>query len=360
MLSFAKLVFIPAGELPYLCRMEQLLQQIELSKNEVAAFADGDAETFRIKYLGTKGLVKAIMGEMKNVAPENKKAAGQLLNDFKIFVEEKYNQLKGSTVNAQLSTANLLDFTLPADALPLGSRHPISLVKNKVVAVFQRLGFAVAEGPEVEDDWHNFSALNLPENHPARDMQDTFYISQNPDWLLRTHTSSVQVREMEKGKLPIRIICPGRVYRNETISARAHCFFHQVEGLYIAENVSFADLKQTLYFFVQEMFGSTVKVRFRPSYFPFTEPSAEMDISCLICGGEGCSVCKKTGWVEILGCGMVHPSVLDNCGIDSNKYTGFAFGMGIERITMLKYQIKDLRLFSENDVRFLKQFTGAV
>ena len=340
--------------------MEQLLQQIELSKNEVAAFGDGDAETFRIKYLGTKGLVKAIMGEMKNVAPENKKAAGQLLNDFKIFVEEKYNQLKGTTVNAQLSTANLLDFTLPADALPLGSRHPISLVKNKVVAVFQRLGFAVAEGPEVEDDWHNFTALNLPENHPARDMQDTFYISQNPDWLLRTHTSSVQVREMEKGKLPIRIICPGRVYRNETISARAHCFFHQVEGLYIAENVSFADLKQTLYFFVQEMFGSTVKVRFRPSYFPFTEPSAEMDISCLICGGEGCSVCKKTGWVEILGCGMVHPSVLDNCGIDSNKYTGFAFGMGIERITMLKYQIKDLRLFSENDIRFLKQFTGAV
>ena len=340
--------------------MEQLLEQIDSYKREITAWQDGDAEAFRIKYLGTKGLVKTIMGEMKNVAPENKKAAGQLLNEFKLFVEQKYTDIKGTTINTQLSTDNPLDFTLPGDPLPLGSRHPISLVKNKVVAVFQRLGFAVAEGPEIEDDWHNFTALNLPENHPARDMQDTFYISQNPDWLLRTHTSSVQVREMEKGKLPIRIICPGRVYRNETISARAHCFFHQVEGLYIAENVSFADLKQTLYFFVQEMFGATVKVRFRPSYFPFTEPSAEMDISCLICGGEGCSVCKKTGWVEILGCGMVHPNVLDNCGIDSNKYTGFAFGMGIERITMLKYQIKDLRLFSENDVRFLKQFTGAV
>ena len=340
--------------------MEQLLQQIDSYKKEITAWQDGDAEAFRIKYLGTKGLVKTIMSEMKDVAPENKKAAGQLLNEFKLFVEQKYTDLKDTAVNTQLSTDSSLDFTLPGDALPLGSRHPISLVKNKVVAVFQRLGFAVAEGPEIEDDWHNFTALNLPENHPARDMQDTFYISQNPDWLLRTHTSSVQVREMEKGKLPIRIICPGRVYRNETISARAHCFFHQVEGLYIAENVSFADLKQTLYFFVQEMFGATVKVRFRPSYFPFTEPSAEMDISCLICGGKGCSVCKKTGWVEILGCGMVHPNVLDNCGIDSNKYTGFAFGMGIERITMLKYQIKDLRLFSENDVRFLKQFTGAV
>jgi phenylalanyl-tRNA synthetase alpha chain len=346
--------------------MEQLLQQIEVLKAEIAAFTNGDAETFRIKYLGTKGMVKAIMGEMKNVAAENKKVAGQLLNEFKLFTEAKYESLKASTNNDKSagpggqSTGNEYDLSLPADPLPLGSRHPISLVKNKITSIFQRLGFAVAEGPEIEDDFHNFTALNLPENHPARDMQDTFYISQNPDWLLRTHTSSVQVREMQKGKLPIRIICPGRVYRNETISARAHCFFHQVEGLYIAENVSFADLKQTLYFFVQEMFGKDFKVRFRPSYFPFTEPSAEMDISCLICGGEGCSVCKKTGWVEILGCGMVHPNVLDNCGIDSNKYTGFAFGMGIERITMLKYQIKDLRLFSENDVRFLKQFTSAV
>ena len=340
--------------------MEQLVQQIEAYKSEITAFDGADAEAFRIKYLGTKGLVKSIMGEMKNVAPENKKAAGQLLNEFKLFTEAKYDTMLQSTTNNQQPTTNNIDFTLPGDNLPLGSRHPISLVRNKIVSIFQRLGFAVAEGPEIEDDFHNFSALNLPENHPARDMQDTFYIAQNPDWLLRTHTSSVQVREMEKGKLPIRIICPGRVYRNETISARAHCFFHQVEGLYIAENVSFADLKQTLYFFVQEMFGKDVKVRFRPSYFPFTEPSAEMDISCLICGGKGCNVCKHTGWVEILGCGMVHPNVLDNCGIDSNKYTGFAFGMGIERITMLKYQIKDLRLFSENDVRFLKQFTSAV
>jgi phenylalanyl-tRNA synthetase alpha chain len=340
--------------------MEQLVQQIENYKQEITAFNGGDAEAFRIKYLGTKGLVKAIMAEMKNVAAENKKAAGQLLNEFKVFAEKKYEELLLATANGRQSTAINIDLSLPGNDIPLGSRHPISIVRNKIVSIFQRLGFAVAEGPEIEDDFHNFSALNLPENHPARDMQDTFYISQNPDWLLRTHTSSVQVREMQKGKLPIRIICPGRVYRNETISARAHCFFHQVEGLYIAENVSFADLKQTLYFFVQEMFGKDVKVRFRPSYFPFTEPSAEMDISCLICGGKGCNVCKKTGWVEILGCGMVHPNVLDNCGIDSNKFTGFAFGMGIERITMLKYQIKDLRLFSENDIRFLKQFTGAV
>lgn len=351
---------VPGRQVPYLCQMEELLQKIDALKGEIASYKEGDAETFRIKYLGSKGLIKSIMGEMKNVSAENKKQAGQLLNEFKVFTEARYEELKGSNTNEAGATANNIDLTLPADPLPVGSRHPISLVKNRIISIFQRLGFAVAEGPEIEDDFHNFTALNLPENHPAREMQDTFYISQNPDWLLRTHTSSVQVREMQKGHLPIRIICPGRVYRNETISARAHCFFHQVEGLYIAENVSFADLKQTLYFFVQEMFGKDVKVRFRPSYFPFTEPSAEMDISCLICGGDGCSVCKKTGWVEILGCGMVHPNVLDNCGIDSNKYTGFAFGMGIERITMLKYQIKDLRLFSENDLRFLKQFTAAV
>jgi phenylalanyl-tRNA synthetase alpha chain len=343
--------------------MENLVQQIEDYKKEIKNFIahkSEEAEVFRIKYLGAKGLVKEVMGEMKNVASDKKREFGQLLNEFKIFAEAKYEELKAATTNGKEATANDLDLTLPGDPLPMGSRHPISLVRNQIVTIFQRLGFAVAEGPEIEDDWHNFTALNLPENHPARDMQDTFYIAQHPDWLLRTHTSSVQVREMEKGKLPIRIICPGRVYRNETISARAHCFFHQVEGLYIAENVSFADLKQTLYFFVQEMFGNEVKVRFRPSYFPFTEPSAEMDISCLICGGKGCNVCKHTGWVEILGCGMVHPNLLDNCGIDSNKYTGFAFGMGIERITMLKYQIKDLRLFSENDVRFLKQFTSAI
>jgi len=342
--------------------MDQLLAQVEQYKKEIEAAVvtnKEELEAFRIKYLGTKGLLKSIMGEMKNVPVDQKKVAGQLLNEFKVFTETFYEQLSEKMITENPAASNTIDVTLPGQPLPLGTRHPISIVQNKIISIFQRLGFSVAEGPEIEDDWHNFSALNLPENHPARDMQDTFYISQNPDWLLRTHTSSVQIREMEKKELPLRIICPGRVYRNETISARAHCFFNQVEGLYIAENVSFADLKQTLYFFVKEMFGQDVKVRFRPSYFPFTEPSAEMDISCLICGGEGCSVCKRTGWVEILGCGMVHPSVLDNCGIDSNKYTGFAFGLGIERITMLTYQVKDLRLFSENDVRFLKQFTQA-
>jgi phenylalanyl-tRNA synthetase alpha chain len=352
--------------------MEELIKKIENYHKEIEAFKienNSTAESFRIKYLGTKGLIKSIMAEMKNVPAENKKAFGQMLNDLKLFTENKYEELKKTAENKSAQhkgepvPENTIDFTLPGDKLPLGSRHPISLVRNKIVSIFQRLGFAVAEGPEIEDDWHNFTALNITENHPARDMQDTFYVSSpsgGTNWMLRTHTSSVQVREMEKGKLPIRIICPGRVYRNETISARAHCFFHQVEGLYIAEEVSFADLKQTLYFFVQEMFGDTVKIRFRPSYFPFTEPSAEMDISCLICGGTGCNICKHTGWVEILGCGMAHPKILENCGINSDKYSGFAFGMGIERITMLKYQIKDLRLFSENDLRFLKQFTGAV
>ena len=344
--------------------MENLLAQIGQYKKEISetTVANKEAlEAFRIKYLGTKGLVKTIMGEMKNVAPENKKEAGQLLNEFKLFTEAAFDGFQQGISSGDVDhDSDGMDVSLPGTPLPLGSRHPISIVQNKIISIFHRLGFAVAEGPEIEDDWHNFTALNLPENHPARDMQDTFYINQNPAWLLRTHTSSVQIREMEKGQLPLRIICPGRVYRNETISARAHCFFNQVEGLYIAENVSFADLKQTLYFFVQEMFGDKVKIRFRPSYFPFTEPSAEMDISCLICGGTGCNVCKKTGWVEILGCGMVHPAVLENCGIDSNKYSGFAFGMGIERITMLTYQVKDLRLFSENDLRFLKQFTAAI
>jgi phenylalanyl-tRNA synthetase alpha chain len=344
--------------------MERLLQQVEQYKAEIREAkvnTKEELEAFRIRFLGTKGVVKAIMSEMKDVPVPQKKEAGQLLNEFKLFAESAYEQLKqnadGGKSNTEISG---IDISLPGHPLPLGSRHPISIVQNKIISIFQRLGFSVAEGPEIEDDWHNFTALNLPADHPARDMQDTFYISRNPDLLLRTHTSSVQIREMEKGILPLRIICPGRVYRNETISARAHCFFNQVEGLYIAENVSFADLKQTLYFFVKEMFGDTVKIRFRPSYFPFTEPSAEMDISCLICKGSGCNVCKKTGWVEILGCGMVHPKVLENCGIDSKKFTGFAFGMGIERITMLSYQVKDLRLFSENDIRFLRQFTGTI
>jgi phenylalanyl-tRNA synthetase alpha chain len=343
--------------------MEQLIQQINNYKKEIETFTATDekqVEEFRIKYLGTKGIVKAIMAEMKNVAPEKKKDAGQLLNDFKLFVENKYEELKTASGSRITTNDSRLDLSLPGDELPIGSRHPVTLMRNRIVSIFQRLGFAVAEGPEIEDDWHNFGALNLPEHHPARDMQDTFYIQQNPDWVLRTHTSNVQIREMEKGKLPIRMIMPGRVYRNETISARSHCFFHQVEGLYIDENVSFADLKQTLYFFVKEMYGKDVKVRFRPSYFPFTEPSAEMDVSCFICGGVGCNICKKTGWVEILGCGMVHPNVLSNCNIDPNKYTGFAFGMGIERPAMLKYGINDIRLFSENDVRFLKQFTSAI
>lgn len=317
------------------------------------------AENFRIRFLGTKGIIKSLMAEMKNVPAEKKKEFGQVMNDLKLFAENKLEQLKGSTLNIEHQTSTI-DLTLPGDAMPLGSRHPITLVRNRIISIFQRLGFSVAYGPEIEDDWHNFTALNLPPDHPARDMQDTFYVQQNPDWLLRTHTSNVQIREMEKGKLPIRGIYPGRVYRNETVSARAHCFFHQVEGLYIDENVSFADLKQTLYFFAQEMYGKDVKPRFRPSYFPFTEPSAEMDISCFICGGKGCRVCKQTGWVEILGCGMVHPKVLENCGIDPNKYTGFAFGMGIERPAMLLYGINDIRLFSENDVRFLKQFTSAI
>jgi len=343
--------------------MEQLLQQIELYKHEISSYTAvtaAEVEVFRIKYLGTKGLVKDVMGEMKNVPNDQKKQFGLILNEFKLFAEDKWNSLKEAVDNAAGdSIDDAIDLTLPGSPVNIGTRHPLSIVRNRVVDIFKSLGFSLAEGPEMEDDWHNFGAMNLPENHPARDMQDTFYISQNPSWLLRTHTSSVQARVMETQKPPIRVICPGRVYRNETISARAHCFFHQVEGLYIDENVSFADLKQTLYHFVKEMFGNDVKIRFRPSYFPFTEPSAEMDISCLICGGDGCNVCKHTGWVEILGSGMVHPKVLENFGIDPNKYTGFAFGMGIERICQLKYRVNDLRLYSQNDLRFLQQFTAA-
>ena len=343
--------------------MEQLLQQIELYKQDISNYTATttlEVETFRIKYLGTKGLVKDVMGEMKNVPNDQKKQFGLILNEFKLFAEDKWNTIKEAVENAAGDTVDsTIDLTLPGTPVNIGTRHPLSIVRNRVVDIFKSLGFSLAEGPEMEDDWHNFGAMNLPENHPARDMQDTFYISQNPSWLLRTHTSSVQARVMETQKPPIRVICPGRVYRNETISARAHCFFHQVEGLYIDENVSFADLKQTLYHFVKEMFGNDVKIRFRPSYFPFTEPSAEMDISCLICGGDGCNVCKHTGWVEILGSGMVHPKVLENFGIDSTKYTGFAFGMGIERICQLKYRVNDLRLYSQNDLRFLQQFTAA-
>ena len=341
--------------------MEELLGKLETYRKEIGEtrLENADAaETYRIRFLGTRGIVKNLFQEMKTVPAEKKKEFGQILNEFKQLAESKYQE--ATTINHQPSTINdTTDWSLPGDPIPLGTRHPISLVRNRIVQIFGRLGFSVAEGPEIEDDWHNFTALNLPADHPARDMQDTFYIHQNPDWLLRTHTSSVQARVMEKQKPPIRIICPGRVYRNETISARAHCFFHQTEGLYIDEQVSFADLKQTLYFFVQEMFGKSVKVRFRPSYFPFTEPSAEMDINCLICGGSGCNVCKYTGWVEILGSGMVHPKMLQNFNIDPDKYTGFAFGMGVERICQLKYRINDLRLYSQNDLRFLRQFVSA-
>ncbi len=337
-------------------------QKIDQYLTEINAFQPKNAdelEAFRIKFLGTKGIIKDLFEEFKTVSSDEKRALGKVLNEFKQAAEAKYQNLKESSGSQEQAAGSEQDLTLPGKGFELGSRHPLSLVRKEIIGIFNKLGFHVAEGPEIEDDWHNFSALNFPEEHPARDMQDTFFIKkggEKGDIALRTHTSSVQVRMMEMGQPPFRAIMPGRVYRNEAISARAHCFFHQVEGLYIDENVSFADLKQTLFYFVQELFGEGTKVRFRPSYFPFTEPSAEMDISCTICKGDGCQFCKHSGWVEILGCGMVDPNVLDNCNIDSKKYTGYAFGMGIERITNLKYQIKDLRLFSENDVRFLKQF----
>lgn len=327
-----------------------------------------ELENFRIQFLGTKGIIKDLFDEFKGVSTEEKRILGKVLNQFKQLAEAKFNDYKETFESGDQQKENKEDLTLSGAGFEIGGRHPLSLVRKEIVEIFKRLGFVLAEGPEIEDDWHNFSALNFPEEHPARDMQDTFFLAPLPSvtpeneagekgaYALRTHTSSVQVRLMEAGKPPFRALMPGRVYRNEAISARAHCFFHQVEGLYVDENVSFADLKQTLYYFVQELYGEGTKVRFRPSFFPFTEPSAEMDISCTICKGAGCQMCKHSGWVEILGCGMIDPNVLDNVNIDSKKYTGFAFGMGIERITNLKYQIKDLRLFSENDIRFLKQF----
>lgn len=341
--------------------------KIELYTTEIKSFQPKTAEElerFRIKFLGTKGIIKDLFDEFKAVSPEEKRTLGKVLNEFKQLAESVFNTFKDSfDTAASTGKDTALDLTLPGSGIEVGSRHPLSLVRKEIVEIFKRLGFVVAEGPEIEDDWHNFSALNFPEEHPARDMQDTFFIKKNSgrdDIALRTHTSSVQVRLMEAGKPPFRALMPGRVYRNEAISARAHCFFHQIEGLYVDENVSFADLKQTLYYFVQELYGEGTKVRFRPSFFPFTEPSAEMDISCSICKGDGCQMCKQSGWVEILGCGMIDPNVLENVGIDSKKYSGFAFGMGIERITNLKYQIKDLRLFSENDIRFLKQFKSEI
>ncbi len=344
-----------------------LQDQITQYTAEINAFDTTSAdelEQFRIRFLGTKGIIKDVFDEFKAVSPEEKRTLGKVLNEFKQLAEAKYQTLNEVTANAKLKTENSkLDLTLPGEGFEVGARHPLALVRREIIEIFNKLGFSVAEGPEIEDDWHNFSALNFPEEHPARDMQDTFFIKkggEKGDIALRTHTSSVQVRMMEAGQPPFRALMPGRVYRNEAISARAHCFFHQVEGLYVDENVSFADLKQTLFYFVQELYGEGTKVRFRPSYFPFTEPSAEMDISCTICKGDGCQMCKHSGWVEILGCGMVDPNVLENCGIDSKKYSGFAFGMGIERIANLKFVIKDLRLFSENDVRFLKQYQSAI
>ena len=338
-----------------------MIEKINRLREEIEALSATKAEeleNLRIKYLSKKGEVSQLFNDFRNVAAENKREIGQRLNELKEIATEKINSLR-EALNEKSEADNTIYLTRTAYPIPLGTRHPISLVRNEICDIFGRLGFSIAEGPEVEDDWHVFSALNFAEDHPARDMQDTFFIQRSPDVLLRTHTSSVQTRVMENAQPPIRIICPGRVYRNEAISARAHCFFHQVEALYIDKNVTFADLKQALLFFAKEMFGPETKIRLRPSYFPFTEPSAEMDISCDLCGGKGCSFCKHTGWVEILGCGMVDPNVLEACGIDSKTYTGYALGMGIERVTNLKYRVKDLRLFSENDQRFLEEFESA-
>ena len=337
-----------------LSKAKNLLKEVESFSAEKLE----EIEAFRIQYLSKKGgLVTELFKDFKNVSNEQKKEFGQVLNNLKNLVTDKVNALKDN-LESKDEVKIGLDLTLAGDSSEKGSRHPISIVRNEISEIFMRLGFTISEGPEIEDDLHVFSALNFPPEHPARDMQDTFFIEKNPDILLRTHTSSVQVRVMNKQKPPIRTISPGRVFRNEAISARAHCIFHQIEGLYIDENVSFADLKQTLEYFAEEFFGKGTRIRLRPSYFPFTEPSAEVDVSCSLCGGKGCNVCKYTGWLEILGCGMVDPNVLEANNIDSEKYTGFAFGMGIERIAMLKYGIKDLRLFFENDLRFLKQFQG--
>ena len=319
---------------------------------------DGDAETFRLKYLSKKGLISVLFDEFRSLDPSKKKETGQKLNEIKQLAQQRLGEFRSAAGEAK-ENAESPDLTRPGIQLPLGSRHPVSIVRREILEIFNRVGFVISEGPEIEDDWHVFSALNFPRDHPARDMQDTFFIRQNPDILLRTHTSSVQVRVMEKQQPPIRTVSPGRVFRNEAISARAHCIFHQVEGLYVDEGVSFADLRQVLLYFAREMFGTDTRIRLRPSFFPFTEPSAEMDISCSLCGGEGCNVCKYTGWVEIMGCGMVDPNVLENCRIDPVRYTGYAFGMGVERIAMIKYQINDLRLYFENDKRFLDQFRSA-
>ncbi len=340
--------------------MIEKINELKAEIENLTAGSPQEVEQLRIKYLSKKGLVTSLFSEFRDVPADQKKELGQKLNELKTLATERINALRAGSADADNDAEAAIDLTRSATPMPSGTRHPLSLVRNEMIDIFARMGFTVAEGPEIEDDWHVFSSLNFAADHPARDMQDTFFIMRDPsDVLLRTHTSSVQTRVMEKTQPPIRIVCPGRVYRNEAISARAHCFFHQIEGLYIDRNVSFADLKQVLLTFARQMFGPETRIRLRPSYFPFTEPSAEMDISCNLCGGKGCAFCKGTGWVEILGCGMVDPAVLEACGIDSKVYTGYAFGMGVERITNLKYRVKDLRLFSENDVRFLDEFKAA-
>ncbi len=338
--------------------LERAKKLLEETKAFVAK-TEAEIEEFRIRVLGSKGELKQLFAEFRSIPAEQKKEFGLVLNELREKAQEKVEELKAQLQGSNAPEENYEDYTRPTHERQLGARHPISVIKNEIISIFSRIGFTVSEGPEIEDDWHNFTALNFPEEHPARDMQDTFFVEKNPDIALRTHTSSVQVRVMENSEPPIRTISPGRVYRNEAISARAHCFFHQVEGLYIDKDVSFADLKQTLLFFAREMFGEQTEIRLRPSYFPFTEPSAEVDVSCSICSGKGCNVCKYTGYLEILGCGMVDPNVLENCGIDPKVYTGFAFGMGVERIAQLKYNVNDLRLYSQNDKAFLDQFKSA-
>lgn len=341
--------------------MREKIEKLLLEVEQLAAKREQEIEEIRVRLLGKKGSITQLFDEFRNVLPEQKRELGQVLNTLKVSAQNKIEQLRAVLEESMESENPGFDLTKPGDSFELGTRHPISVTRGEILSIFSKFGYEVAEGPEIEDDWHVFGALNFPPEHPARDMQDTFFISEgeNPV-LLRTHTSSVQVRAMERMPLPIRIVCPGRVFRNEAISARAHCIFHQVEGLYIDKNVSFADLKQAVLLFAREMFGENASIRLRPSYFPFTEPSAEVDVSCNICGGKGCNICKGTGWLEIMGCGMVDPNVLEASGIDSRTYSGFAFGMGIERIAMLKWQVKDLRHYFENDLRFLKQFETVV
>ncbi len=338
--------------------LQEKINRIFSELEETTVKNTAEIEAFRLKYLSKKGLLNDFFEEFKTLANEKKKETGQMLNSLKIKANQILEEAKNQ-INQVEEAPTLQDLSLPGEIVPLGSRHPVSLMIRDIKDIFLRLGFNVSEGPEIEDDWHVFSALNFAPEHPARDMQDTFFITKDPDVLLRTHTSSIQVRVMENQKPPIRTICPGRVFRNEAISARSHCIFHQVEGLYIDRNVSFADLKQTLLFFAKEMFGEDTQIRLRPSFFPFTEPSAEMDVTCT-CGGKGCNLCKYTGWLEVMGCGMVDPNVLDNCGIDSKEYSGFAFGMGVERLAMLRYNIKDIRMIFENDVRFLRHFSSSL